>query len=68
EERLLEERSALSYARRQGEAKGRAEGRAEGEAKGRAEGRAEGRADMIAALRELGIDEATLQKAAERIN
>ncbi|MGM9937108.1 MAG: hypothetical protein ACI38A_07165, partial [Candidatus Ornithomonoglobus sp.] len=52
EERLLEERSALSYARRQG----------------KAEGKAEGRADMIAALRELGIDEATLQKAAERVN
>ncbi|MGN0181298.1 MAG: Rpn family recombination-promoting nuclease/putative transposase [Candidatus Ornithomonoglobus sp.] len=43
EERLLEERSALSYARRQG------------------------RDDLLAALREMGIDEATLQKAAARV-
>ncbi|MGM9935942.1 MAG: hypothetical protein ACI38A_01220, partial [Candidatus Ornithomonoglobus sp.] len=50
EERLLEARSALIYARRQGIA----------------EGEAKGRADLLAALRAMGIDEETLKKAAEQ--
>lgn len=46
----------------------RAEAAAKAATKAKAEGKAEGKADIIAALRDMGIDEETLRKAAERVS
>ena len=43
-----------------GEAEGRAEGKAEGKAEGRAEGRAEGKMEIVATMKALGFDTATI--------